>query len=92
MSEVEGDLVCITKSSDSGRLQVIERDSIKASDSDDVAEQSEDSVFDEKASNQDVHLKDTKNGRVLKQGSRVKLTIEDIQVSEGTLILQASLI
>ena len=92
MSEVEGDLVCITKSTDQSRLEVIEGDSVKASDSDDSAEVSDDSVFEEHTSTKEIQLKDNKNGRILKQGARIKLQIEDIQVSEGTLILQASII
>ena len=92
MSEVEGDLVCITKCSDPSRLEVIEGDSVKASDSEDAAEVSDDSVFEEHTSTKEIQLKDNKKGRTLKQGTRIKLQIEDIQVSEGTLILQASLL
>ena len=73
MSEVEGDLVCITKSADTSRLEVIEGDSVKASDSDEMAEASDDSVFEEQTNSKELQLKDTKNGRVLKHGSRVKL-------------------
>ena len=73
MSEVEGDLVCITKCSDSNRLEVIEGDSVKASDSDDSAEVSDDSVFEEHTSTKEIQLKDSKNGRTLKQGTKIKL-------------------
>ena len=54
MSSVEGDLVCITKSLDQSRLEVIESDSIKASDSDDAAEASDDSVFEEHSSPKEI--------------------------------------
>ncbi len=78
MSEVEGDLVCIIKSSDPSRLEVIEGESIKASDSDDASEVSDDSVFEENTSTKEIQLKDNKNGRTLKQGTKIKLQIEDI--------------
>ena len=54
MSEVDGDLVCITKSLDKSRLEVIEGDSIKASDSEDASEQSDDSVFEEHSSAKEI--------------------------------------
>jgi hypothetical protein len=66
MSEVEGDLVCITKNTEESRFEVVEGESVKASDSDDVAEDSDDSVFEETSKLKEITLKDTKNGRILK--------------------------
>lgn len=40
---------------------------------------------------QSVQIADLKNGRTLKIGSRIKLRITEVQVSEGTLILQGVL-
>lgn len=92
MSEVEGNLVCISKNIDKSRFELIEGDSIKASDSDEVNEDSDDSVFETGQKSKEVQLRDTKKNRVISSGSKVKLQISDIQVSEGTLILEALLI
>jgi hypothetical protein len=46
MSEVEGNLVCVSKNIDKLRFELIEGDSIKASDSDEENEDSDDSVFE----------------------------------------------
>ena len=51
--------------------------------------QSEDSMFEKQP--QSVQIADLKNGRTLKIGSRIKIKITEVQVSEGTLILQGLL-
>ena len=48
-------------------------------------------MFD-KDSVKEVTLIDTHKDRQLKKGSRVKLCLSDVQVTEGTLILEGSLI
>ena len=61
-----------------------------SSDSDDEdGNESEDSMFERQP--QSVTIADLKNGRTLKIGSRIKLKITEVQVSEGTLILQGVL-
>lgn len=94
MSEVDGEIVCITKELPQGRFNVLEasKNKRKSSDSDDSANSDSDSVFEDQETYKEIQLTDKKNGRVLKAGSKVKLQISDIQVSEGTLILTGSMI
>lgn len=93
MSEVEGcNLACIIKDFDPDRFKVITESTttkrkVSEDDSDDDGQESEDSMFDEAPANTSAIVEDTKNGRHLKAGSRIKIKISDVQVSEGTLIL-----
>jgi hypothetical protein len=90
MSQIEGDIVCITKNIDQDRFKIIEEAKRKQSESE-SEDSDEDSVFEDGES-REVSLNDTQKGRTMKTGSKVKLTITDIQVSEGTLILSCDLI
>ena len=79
MSEVEGcNLACITKDFDRDRFQIVSEQQSKRKtsqeDSDaDVGDESEDSMFDEAPANINATLVDTKSGRSLEVGKRIKL-------------------
>lgn len=49
-------------------------------------------MFDDQKAQGSVVLRDTKKDREVKAGSRVKLQLTDVQVSEGTLILTGQLL
>ena len=90
MSEVEGsELICITKEIDMQRFKL--QTELKSSD-DDSDHDSEDSVFERDQNQKEVTLFDQEKNRNLKKGSRIKLQITDVQVSEETLILVATLL
>lgn len=49
-------------------------------------------MFENGETKEEVYFVDTKkNNRLIKKGSRVKLQITEVSVSEGTLILSGSL-
>ena len=90
MSEVEGsELICITKEINMQRFKL--QTELKSSD-DDSDHDSEDSVFERDQNQKEVTLVDQEKNRNLKKGSRIKLQITDVQVSEETLILEATLL
>ena len=76
MSQVEGDIVCIVRSIDRSRFKVVEQAKRKQSESE-SEDSDEDSVFEDDEV-REVSLEDTKKGRVLQAGSKVKLVIRDI--------------
>ena len=95
MCEVEGSLVCIVKNVDAERYEVRdqteETPKRKGSDSSDDEGSDSDSVFEQEQASS-TYLVDKKRGRSITVASKVKLSLTDVQVSEGTLILSAELI
>ena len=89
MTEIDAGIVCISRDLDKDRFEVKITPKRKSSDSSE--DDSDDSVF-EHDDGQEVTLTDTKSGRAIEVGKQVKLKLSDIQVSEGTLILSATMI
>ena len=66
------------------------------SDADEIAEESEDSIFGDEYKESAAaiyYLEDTqKDNRIMQAGSKVKLQITDLQASEGSIISYATLL
>jgi len=100
MCQVEGALTAIVNQVDEERFEVKETETKKqkddiasASDSDSMQDDDDDSVFsNDGTDSKQVVLLDKKKGKTIDLGSKVKLQISNIIISEGTLISHAELI
>ena len=102
MCAIEGGLSAIVKEADMERYTLKAEDasgepqSQSSKEKEELREEEHDSVFgdeDEETGKkvQEVYLEEKSSGRTLKPGSKVTLKIEEIVVSEGTLISYASI-